>query len=66
MTKRADPTRVDTDAAQPTLRCATAQDGWTEYVIARLRRGLSPGCDMRDFAAWWDARKEHHVSALVR
>ncbi len=33
---------------------ARRQMAWTEYVMLRLRTGLSPGCDMRDLVAYYE------------
>jgi endogenous inhibitor of DNA gyrase (YacG/DUF329 family) len=55
--KRGDPGRVDTDAARMTVDCPNVQEAWNVYVLARLRRGISPGCDMRDLGAWWDQQR---------
>lgn len=52
--KYPDTLKVDAVEANKTLSAKTAQDAWTDYCILRLRKGKSPGCDMRDFCAWWD------------
>jgi len=51
------PEKVDTAKALTTLSAKNAQSAWTDFVILRLREKKSPGCDMRDFGAWWDAQK---------
>lgn len=53
--------KVDVEKALKTLLAKNVQDAWTDYVILRLKEKKSPGCDMRDFGAWWDA---NHQSAL--
>ena len=56
---KAHPERVDVTCALRAIRdpnCTDPGQGWTHYIIAHYRATgqLPPGCDARDFYAWWD------------
>ena len=60
--KKPHPERVDPPAGAEAVRAADGDrmGAWTQYVIVHFRRTgqLAPGCDARDFFAWYDGHKK--------
>lgn len=60
MPPKARPERVDPTVGQAVMQeTKDRQRSWTLYIIAHWRAtgDLAPGCDARDWLAWFDGRR---------
>lgn len=60
MTQKPHPERVNASVGRQVLLVArNRQASWSDYIVAHYRATgqLAPGCDARDWFAWYDKEK---------